>query len=52
VYFNNFIWADDNIDNKIYRQKRTIEMYLDKNKNNFFVNTKGFITLLKDMEEQ
>ena len=52
IYFNNFIWVGNNIDNKIYRQKKTIEMYLDRNKNNFFVNTKGFITLLRDLKDK
>ncbi len=48
-YFNNFIKANKTIDSKINMQKRDIELFLDKNKNNFFVNTEGLRTLLKDL---
>jgi len=48
VYFNNFIWVK-NYNSKVGRQKRAIEKYLDENKNNFFVNTAGLTTLLKDL---
>jgi len=47
VYFNNFVWNDK--DSKISRQRKDIEEYLKTNKNNFFVNTLGFITLLNDL---
>lgn len=49
VYFNNFIWIYPNSDNKTARQRRDIEEALASNKNNYFVNTAGFIRLLKDL---
>lgn len=52
VYFNNFIWINHNEDSKINRQKRAIEKHLEENKSNFFVNTAGLITLLKDLSEE
>lgn len=51
VYFNNFIWVKDD-NNKVGRQKKAIEKYLDENENNFFVNTTGLITLLNDLSEE
>ena len=51
VYFNNFIWVKNN-NSKVGRQKKAIEKYLDENENNFFVNTAGLITLLKDLLEE
>ena len=51
VYFNNFIWINHNNDSKINRQKSAIESNLDENKNNFFVNTAGLITLLEDLRK-
>lgn len=51
VYLNNFIWVK-NSNSKVGRQKRAMEKYLDENKNNFFVNTTGLITLLKDLSEE
>ena len=51
VYFNNFIWVK-NDNSKVGRQKKAIEKYLDENKNNFFVNTAGLITFLKDLSEE
>lgn len=49
IYFNNFIKETDN---KIARQKKDIEKYLNKNKNNFFVNTVGFRKILEDLKEE
>ncbi len=49
VYFNNFVWNGK--DSKISRQRNDIEEYLKTNKNNFFVNTFGFATLLKDLSK-
>jgi len=52
VYFNNFILIKNNADIKISRQKKAIERYIDRNKNNFFVNTHGLITLLRDISKE
>ncbi len=49
VYFNNFKTAKDGDDTKVYRQKKTIEKYLKKNKKNFFVNTAGLLAFLNDL---
>ncbi len=51
VYFNNFILVE-NSNSKVEKQKKEIEELLDKNKEYFFVNTTGFITLLKDLSEE
>jgi len=50
IYFNNFIWLDDNSKTKISEQKKDIEKYLRNNPKNFFVNTNGLLSLLKDLK--
>lgn len=50
VYLNNFILVKNN-NSKVGGQKKAIEKYLYENKNNFFVNTAGLITCLKDLSE-
>ena len=49
VYFNKFSKAHIQ-QNKIRRQKEDIVKNLEKNKNNFFVNTAGLKSLFKDIE--
>lgn len=49
MYFNYFISTDSNSNNKTARQRKDIERALASNKNNYFVNTAGFIRLLKDL---
>jgi hypothetical protein len=51
VYFNNFISVQDNI-SKVGKQKEAIERNLNNNKNNFFVNTAGLKSLLKDLSRK
>lgn len=46
VYFNKFIHAED----KVLVQRKEIENILFKNPNNFFVNTAGFVEILKDIK--
>jgi len=50
VYFNNFIWLGDNRKTKISEQKKDIEKYLKNNPKNFFVNTNGLLSLLKNLK--
>ena len=49
IYFNKFILDKEN-NGKAGKQKNDIEVYLNKNKNNFFVNTHGLSILLKDIK--
>jgi len=51
IYFNNFIWISSNKNNKVSEQKASIEEYLKKNKNNFFVNTAGITAILEDLKD-
>lgn len=52
IYFNNFILVKDSNDLKVIRQRKAIEDNLSKHKKNFFVNTAGFIYLIKDAIEK
>lgn len=51
IYFNQFIWVQYEKSNKISKQKRDIETYLQENKNNYFVNTVGLKELFKDLRD-
>ena len=50
LYFNYFVNPPQ--ESKVYQQKEAIENCLKRNQNNFFVNTEGFVNLLKDLSEE
>lgn len=52
IYFNEFIQAPLQKDAKTSKQKKHIEKHLKNNPNNFFVNTAGIKTLLKDLKRE
>jgi hypothetical protein len=50
LYFNYFVNPPQ--ESKVYQQKEAIENCLKRNQNNFFVNTAGFVNLLRDLSEE
>lgn len=49
IYFNLFIKSYNNVKTKIPKQIEHLEKSLQNNPNNYFVNTAGFIRLLKSI---
>jgi len=52
IYFNNFIYVKESNETKVDKQRKDIEDALNKNKNNFFVNTAGILALFRDLAQQ
>lgn len=46
LYFNKFI---ESVGKKVKKQRKDIEVALKRNKKNFFVNTAGLRSLIKDI---
>lgn len=48
--YSNFLLNNNKCGDKLTAQRKEIMKYLDKNKNNFWVNTAGFSALFQDIE--
>lgn len=46
--YSNIILNNDNVGNKLAQQRKEIKKYLNKNSNNFWVNTAGFSALFEN----
>lgn len=51
-YFNQLIVEEERLSRKIYRQLHNIQVNLEKNPRNYFVNTEGFKQLLRGMNSE